>query len=153
MAYCETSSAFRDLVDPVPSWTLASGDRAPADARADVVGQLEAWHLSRLVDDAVLIVSELVTNAVRFGRSVRLVLHAIQQGARRALRIEVSDQGPGLPAAVTGGVLPDEECCHGRGLPLIDLLADRWGAERGDGDNVVWAELEIYDGSQLTGAP
>ena len=109
-----------------------------------MLGQLETWFLTSLVDDVLLLVSELVTNAVRVGGGpVNLALRAVMIDDHVALRIEVTDCGPGLPASVATGALPRADACSGRGLPLVDLLAQSWGSERVNGENLVWAHLEI----------
>jgi anti-sigma regulatory factor (Ser/Thr protein kinase) len=86
---------------------------------------------------AVLLVSELVTNAVRHAGSTLTVAVAI---GRAAVRVEVRDRSPRLPALreSTGG---DDE--WGRGLVLVDALASRWGAERLPSGKRVWFELDV----------
>jgi serine/threonine-protein kinase RsbW len=101
----------------------------------------QARHLVRdfvppeRVDDATLLVSELVTNAVKYGpeETIRLI---IEQAAGRT-RFTVHDRG--------GGPLPemraeDDPAPGGHGLRLVDALADRWGVERGS--TRVWFELD-----------
>jgi anti-sigma regulatory factor (Ser/Thr protein kinase) len=98
---------------------------APAQARRSVASALDAWGLGQLGDDAILLTSELVTNAViHAGTPIVLVVHR----TRRGLRIEVNDEAPSLPEMPhTGGGPPREE---GRGVWLLDQLADRWGVQR-----------------------
>ncbi|MCW2813692.1 MAG: hypothetical protein JWN84_1147 [Nocardioides sp.] len=91
-----------------------------------------------LIDDALLVLSEVVTNAfVHAGGDVRL------QGwiSAGALRVEVVDAAPHLPArrsyAATAGT--------GRGLQLMDELADRWGASPRHDGKVVWFEMGTRD--------
>ncbi len=85
--------------------------------------------------DLVLIVSELVTNAVRHARGdhfeVRLAV------TPEKLRLEVRDEGEGFSPRIA----PSEDGCGGYGLFIVDRLADRWGVERGE-DGVIWLELD-----------
>lgn len=87
-----------------------------------------------LLDDAVLVTDELVSNAIRHGqgpRTCRLTLIGDGQG----LRVEVTDTGPGRPHLRT----PDTS--GGRGLVLVDRLASTWGVHWFRGHTTVWAEL------------
>ncbi len=87
------------------------------------------------LDDAKLLVSELVTNAVVRALSP-VELRVIE--SVRSVRIEVHDRSPHVPSPADAG--PDAE--HGRGLSIVDRLADRWGTDRGDADGkAVWFEL------------
>ena len=88
------------------------------------------------LEDALVIVSELASNAVRHAASgFRL---AVDQ-ADHHVRIEVADQGAGWPTPTTTAPMPTY---GGMGLHLVEALADRWGAtERPDG-KLVWAELD-----------
>lgn len=90
-------------------------------------------------DDATLLVSELVTNAVKYGPEhgeIRLII--AQDGSR--VRVTVHDTGAGpLPA-----MRPTERPAHqggGHGLQLVDLVSDRWGVERGS--TRVWFEFDL----------
>ncbi|MFJ2111457.1 MULTISPECIES: ATP-binding protein [unclassified Streptomyces] len=93
-------------------------------------------------DTAALLLSELVTNALRHGsppgREIGVSLHR----ADGTLRLEVEDAGDFLPRPRTPG--PDDEC--GRGLALVDALADDWGVapRRGPGKRV-WVMLKVTD--------
>jgi anti-sigma regulatory factor (Ser/Thr protein kinase) len=87
------------------------------------------------LDDAELLVSELVTNSVRHARlgASDTITVQVRQEDRR-LRVEVADPGAGLDAA------PRPRGDGGWGLLLLDRVADRWGV-RHDPDTVVWFEL------------
>jgi hypothetical protein len=112
--------------------------------------QLGEWGLSGLSDTADLIVSELVTNAVRACQDCHLPAQVTLklsmegrlplEGADRLVRIEVWDPDPSLPGPA-GDVGPLDE--SGRGLHLVDAMSGgRWGARRcPEGGKVVWAEL------------
>lgn len=117
---------------------LAPGARAPAEAR----GLLKALgpHVERsLLESALLLVSELVTNSVRHavlgpGYHVDVAVHV----RPTAVRLAVRDRGDGF----VRGVPPEDPLQEGGwGLHLVDQLADRWGI-RGDGPTEVWAEID-----------
>ncbi|WP_412714673.1 ATP-binding protein [Streptomyces nanhaiensis] len=103
---------------------------------------LHRWHCPQsVVDTAQLVVSEFVTNAVVHTVSDRIAC-LLQHGDRR-LRIEVRDQGTGAPGLAARSA--DPEATSGRGLQLVDALADSWGdipAAQARG-RVVWAELRL----------
>jgi anti-sigma regulatory factor (Ser/Thr protein kinase) len=113
---------------------LESNFEMVAAARAFVRSRLSAWEMRGCIDDAVLVVSELVTNAVLHARSaVRLRL--VNDGP--AVRVEVYDENTRLP--VPGASGPD--ATSGRGIAVVSAVAESWGMElEGDG-KVVWAEF------------
>jgi len=85
-------------------------------------------------DSVMLVVSELVTNAVRHAATdLRLRVVADPE----LLRVEVEDGSPALPAPGQPGPFD----AGGRGLPLVEAIADRWGAEATATGKLVWAEL------------
>ena len=104
-------------------------------ARKTVSDQLWAWGLPELIDDAELITSELVTNAIRHaGGVVELRMSALPH----RVRISVVDNAPeALPAVAKDRGLQ----VGGRGLALVARLAADWGCEADDGEKEVWAEL------------
>ncbi|MFE7901488.1 SpoIIE family protein phosphatase [Streptomyces sp. NPDC057424] len=117
------------------TWRLPARDDAPARARAQVSALLRQW---RIRDDtrytALLLVSELVTNAVRFATgpiTVRLIR------AGHGLLCEVGDTGNGRPRLSRPGLLDD----GGRGLGIVHRLTTRWGVRWTDSGKVVWAEV------------
>lgn len=100
--------------------------------------ELEATLPERRLDDVRLLVSELVTNAIRHahagpGATVRLI---VQADADR-LRVEVHDHGGGFSPSVPD---PDPTRAGGWGLYLVEQLADRWGVDGANGTRV-WFEL------------
>ncbi|MEE1940267.1 ATP-binding protein [Streptomyces sp. TRM 70361] len=103
---------------------------------------LGRWHCPRsVIDTAQLVISEFAANAVLHTASDRIVCRVLQ-GERR-LRIEVCDQGTGPVGLAPRQAGPDST--SGRGLQLVDTLADAWGdipAVRSRG-RVVWAELRL----------
>jgi anti-sigma regulatory factor (Ser/Thr protein kinase) len=116
--------------------TLPYTREAPGLARRYVTARSAAWAPD-LVDLAVLLTSELVTNAVLHGRGpIELLL--LDDGDR--LRIEVGDGEPRLPYDPGK---PADLDVSGRGLMILDQLADRWGshARRTPPGKVVWFEV------------
>jgi hypothetical protein len=102
--------------------------------------------LGTVVDDAVLILSEFVTNALRHARAlnsdtIRVFWSLTGEGL---LRIEVTDGG-GTTRPVTKPYSMSVSAQAGRGLEIVDRLADRWGSQREEsGDEyTVWAELAV----------
>jgi len=115
-------------------------------ARLLVKSALESWGLDELRDDALLIVSELVTNAVMVGPGpVRdpdgLTLVAVQVRVQDStLVIEVWDRHRKLPMPRTAG----DDAESGRGLLLVEAFSSRWGVwEPESGGKVVYADLNI----------
>jgi anti-sigma regulatory factor (Ser/Thr protein kinase) len=118
--------------------TLQRTVGAPRAARERVRQYADVLGAQR-TEDAELLVSELVTNAVKYGpedSELRLIVHA--DGER--LRVTVHDTGAGpLPA-----MRPLERLPHqggGHGLRLVDRVSDRWGVERGS--TRVWFEFDL----------
>lgn len=114
-------------------------------ARDTVRDRLRAWKVpGDTCCDAVLLVSELTTNAVLHTDSDHVLCGLTLTGDERRLRIELHDDGRTPVRPPEHRVGPDEE--GGRGLFLVEQLADRWGSAcstRAEG-NVVWAELTAY---------
>ena len=104
-------------------------------ARQFVRQALANWEMQEFVDDAVLVASELVSNAVLHARTgIRLTLSSEGLGA---VRIEVYDENPRMPTTTATPL----HATSGRGLLSVAALASAWGTEdRGDG-KVVWARL------------
>jgi len=111
---------------------VAANERAVREARRFVASTLARWQLpERVRDDIVLLVSELVTNAVVHGRP------PIQLRLRRTpahVVVEVHDGATFLPRKLRP--TPDDE--HGRGLQLVALLAERWGTRATNDGKSVW---------------
>jgi anti-sigma regulatory factor (Ser/Thr protein kinase) len=96
---------------------------------------LDQWSVPDLIDDAVLVVSELVANAVVHARSACELRISVDP---LALRVEVVDESGGMPDPLP----PSSTRNSGRGLHLIDALAAAWGVQpEADGGKIVWAEL------------
>ncbi|ARP72075.1 serine/threonine protein phosphatase [Streptomyces pluripotens] len=117
----------------VACWTLEPENSAPGQARRLARRALARWGLEELTDPVELLVSEVVTNAVRYtSRPVTLRLLRTD-----VLRCEVGDDVPQLPR-LRQARATDE---GGRGLYLVNRLARRWGATRLSTGKVVWFEL------------
>jgi anti-sigma regulatory factor (Ser/Thr protein kinase) len=115
---------------------------APKVARRLVAELLLAWdqpHLDTLADDALLVVSELVTNAVVHAGADSGVLHLdIRTDQNGSLHVGVSD-GSSIPPFVKE---PTGDAEGGHGLPIVTQLSARWGVESTDtGGKRVWVEL------------
>ncbi|MCX4768002.1 SpoIIE family protein phosphatase [Streptomyces sp. NBC_01275] len=117
------------------TWRLPARDDAPARARAHVSALLRQWQTrGDTRDDVPLLVSELVTNAVRFAAGP-ITIRLIRAGP--GLLCEVGDTGNGRPRLGRGGLLDD----GGRGLHIVHRLTTRWGVRWTDTGKVVWAEV------------
>ncbi|WP_330456104.1 ATP-binding protein [Streptomyces sp. NBC_00820] len=132
-----------DVADPDQAHWIELPSYRPSVrvARRLMRTRLGGWGLSgELCADAVLLVSELAANAVRHTSSVR-ILCGMGFVTAGCLRIEVHDHdysGCGLTRRDPG---PDDE--GGRGLLLVEYLADSWGVDRSrlTGGKAVWATL------------
>jgi anti-sigma regulatory factor (Ser/Thr protein kinase) len=118
---------------------VASGLDAPAKARAAVGAWLSPQVPDEVLDDAQLLVSELVTNSVRHaplvpGAAIGVTIEIFDA----FVRVEVED--PGDVAIVARA--PDREHGGGFGLYVVQTVAQRWGSSR-EGTTRVWAELAI----------
>jgi anti-sigma regulatory factor (Ser/Thr protein kinase) len=106
---------------------------APRRSRAFIREHLDEWGASHCEHEAVLVVSELVTNVVRHAHT-EIHLHAEWDAA--TLRVEVRDGSSVLPA------IADLEDEHGRGLRLVQQLASAWGVEQRDDGKAVWFTVD-----------
>ncbi|MEW2316542.1 ATP-binding protein [Streptomyces bauhiniae] len=122
---------------PGYSETLPRQPESAAAARRLVRDALAVWALDDLAEDAVLVVTELVSNAVRHARraSVRVI---VERTAQRTVRLAVADLSRTGPVPCLPGLNEEE----GRGLLLVAALATRWGCDERRWGKIVWAELE-----------
>ncbi|MFJ5265909.1 ATP-binding protein [Streptomyces sp. NPDC088387] len=114
--------------------------QAAQAARRFVETTLDAWDLAVLREDADLIISELVANAVRHTNVPELTV-SIRRVKEKVVRLGVADGSRAMPH-LRRPCLGD---LRGRGLLLIDALSDRWGADRLHWGKRVWAELGVGD--------
>ncbi|MFJ7155487.1 SpoIIE family protein phosphatase [Streptomyces sp. NPDC101118] len=122
----------------VAYWFLDPEETAPGRARRLARRALSRWGLEELSDSLELLVSEVVTNAVRYAeRPVTLRLLRTD-----VLRCEVGDDSPQLPRQRRARDTDE----GGRGLFLVNRMARRWGATRLSSGKVVWFELPLPGG-------
>jgi two-component sensor histidine kinase len=94
---------------------------------------------SEVVDAATLVVSELVTNAMRAGSSRTELDVKVHKGW---VEVSVWDNAPGWPIPVHPGIRDE----RGRGLRVVDSLSDDWGTATSGGGKRVWASLLLPEG-------
>ena len=143
-----------DRAQGLTSLTLATAPAAIGRARQLVRFALSGWGLAALADDAELVASELVTNAVQatavtgpeaapdgFGAAATVQVRVLMYQA--SIIIEVWDHSPGVPHRHEAAA--DDE--GGRGLMIVAALCTQWDfSGTADGGKVVWAELAIPAG-------
>ncbi|MEV7391420.1 SpoIIE family protein phosphatase [Streptomyces sp. NPDC091215] len=120
--------------DDVAEWRLALDPAEVRRARAAVREQLHGWGLAKLADPTELMVSELVTNAIRHSHSRPVQLRLIRG---ETLLCEVDDDDHTLPTLLNTG--PGDDT--GRGLRVVSTLAREWGTSRTAAGKTVWFEL------------
>ncbi|MEU8485054.1 SpoIIE family protein phosphatase [Streptomyces sp. NPDC048641] len=131
--------------DAVGDWTLPREPRSVGRARELTRAKLTEWDLEPLVDTTELLVSELVTNALRYGEGdirLRLLLD-------RTLVCEVWDAGLVQPRRRRARDTDE----GGRGLQLVGLLSASWGSRRTPRGKTVWFELPLPDGDSAAVDP
>ncbi|MBG0852077.1 SpoIIE family protein phosphatase [Streptomyces spinoverrucosus] len=116
--------------------------RSVASARSFVRDTLQGWGYADIVDDAVVLTSELVTNAVvHAGTAADVLCLRLDDG----VRIEVADHYPEREVPLQGSAVnmgsPDRE--GGRGLQLCAALAGRWGVDYTPTHKQVWFQLDL----------
>jgi anti-sigma regulatory factor (Ser/Thr protein kinase) len=130
------TGAHEDLARSELSREFQPDDDAPAAARQLLDEALERWGDDETrLDDARLLLTELVTNAVVHARSP-LVVSIRPQGSR--VRLAVHDKSPAKP--IVRGQTPGAPW-GGWGLPIVAALSSDWGVETTSGGKTVWAEL------------
>ncbi|MFE0138646.1 ATP-binding protein [Streptomyces sp. NPDC059037] len=115
--------------------TIAPEPARVAEIRHAVADQMQEWDLApRLVENVLLVLSELVTNAVVHGEgSVHVTMRRVYPG----LHIEVTDESTTAP--LLAPVPLDVDDVHGRGLHLVDAFCDLWGIK--DDGKTTWARF------------
>lgn len=117
--------------------SLPSTPIAASLARGYLLDRVGATLAAERLDDAVLLVSELVANAVVHG-SPPITLQVRTAGGADPVRVAVTDASPAHPRILPPNRFRD----HGRGVAILDALADRWGViDRPDGSKTVWFEM------------
>ena len=121
------------------AWDVGTGADAVSEARRATERAVRGWSLpQQLADDVTLVVSEMVTNALRHGRPpVSLRMRRTQS----ALVVEVWDGAAVLPRRLR----PTPEDEGGRGVQLVALLADRWGARPTSTGKATWCLFRLDD--------
>jgi len=113
---------------------LERDPRSSAAARRFVGETLSRWECGGVLDTVNLLVSELVTNSVLHTRSAADIAVLLTPDS---VRIEVSDQGEGIPRVREAG----ENATSGRGLAMVEALASAWGVETTPLGKTVWFEV------------
>ncbi|MBC2902426.1 SpoIIE family protein phosphatase [Streptomyces cupreus] len=122
----------------VSTWDIPADPALVAPIRKQVVEQLDTWELSAASFTAELVVSELVTNAIRYG-SQPIRLRLIHDAA--TLICEVSDASHTAPHLRRAKAWDE----GGRGLLLVAQLTQRWGSRHTEQGKTIWAELALLD--------
>ncbi|MFI6294245.1 SpoIIE family protein phosphatase [Nonomuraea sp. NPDC050790] len=136
----------------VTSTALDGTPHAPAAARRFVRDALAEWQLSHVEADAVLLTSELVTNAVvHAGTAIELTCRLDAAATPPRLEIEVDDHHPSRLVLAAGA----PPTTSGRGLALAGMLADAWGVTYSRSAKRVWVRLDLMadDGTHEPGGP
>nr|WP_307628542.1 ATP-binding SpoIIE family protein phosphatase [Streptomyces turgidiscabies] len=123
--------------DRVATWELDQDPSVVAVARKRVSDQLAVWGLEDLTFVTELVVSELVTNAIRHAEApirLRLILN-------RSLICEVADGSSGAPHPRRARIFDE----GGRGLLLVAQLTDRWGTRQTPTGKIIWAEQSLHE--------
>lgn len=116
--------------------------RAVADTRRRLRDQLRLWGVPALADTAELLATEIVTNALQHTGGGAVLTATLSPGPAKRLRVEVHDSlGRRPPRRPPGGVRPADDATSGRGLLLVEALADTWGIQASGAGKTVWFEL------------
>ncbi|MFF3420815.1 ATP-binding protein [Streptomyces sp. NPDC002698] len=108
-------------------------------ARSLVRTALAAWQQEELVEDALNVITELVSNAVDHARlpSIRVI---VARPTENGVRLGVVDRSRTVPTLRTDS---NGDQIRGRGLVLVDVLSDRWGTDLHPWGKTVWAEMKV----------
>jgi len=114
---------------------MPTDEHAPRRARLFLAEAHCPAHNTSVLDEATLLVSELVTNAVVHGAPP--ITMEIDCDGSRGMQVRVSD-GSEVQPAVGHATVEDE---HGRGVALVDVLSDAWGVDPTPNGKAVWFRL------------
>jgi hypothetical protein len=120
------------------SWTFSQELTSVREARSVLALPMKRWGLEDLIPTTELLVSELVTNAIRYSQG-DVTLRLVNE---RALVCEVLDNSAALPRLRQAN--SDDE--NGRGLQVVRQMSSRWGARRTPSGKVVWCEQPLPGG-------
>jgi anti-sigma regulatory factor (Ser/Thr protein kinase) len=115
---------------------LPSSVTSPQLARAFLRSTLQTWKLDGLGEVTELLVSELVANVVMHVGSP-MTVRVMRSAAK--VRVEIDDPSPRVPVIRYAGTADE----HGRGVLLIDRLANAWGVDARPDGKTVWFELDV----------
>ncbi|MFF9605436.1 SpoIIE family protein phosphatase [Streptomyces sp. NPDC014684] len=119
---------------------VAPGDpEALRQARHLIRAAVRGWGARERADDIELVADELITNALMHTEGAAIVTLRALEGSDRRLRVEVEDSSSALPRRRDAG----EDGVSGRGLLLVERLADVWGVEARGGGKAVWSEFRV----------
>ncbi|MER5584204.1 SpoIIE family protein phosphatase [Streptomyces asoensis] len=123
---------------------VAPGDpEALSEARHMIRAAVRTWGARDRSDEIELVADELITNALMHTEGAAIVTLRVLTGTEHRLRVEVEDSSSALPRRREAG----ESGVSGRGLMLVDLLADEWGVEARGGGKCVWCEFVMPEQS------
>ncbi|MFG2120314.1 SpoIIE family protein phosphatase [Streptomyces sp. NPDC048710] len=121
---------------------VAPGDpEALIQARHMICAAVRSWGARDRADEIELVADELITNVLMHTEGSAIVTLRALEGSGRRLRVEVEDSSSALPRRRDAGV----DGVSGRGLLLVDRLADVWGVEARGGGKCVWCEFLVYE--------
>lgn len=117
------------------TWELPADPAAVSQARKQAAARVAAWGLDDAAFTTELVVSELVTNAIRYGHAP-IELRLIHD---QALLCEVSDASTTAPHLRRARVFDE----GGRGLLLVAQMSRRWGSRQTAAGKAIWAEFDL----------
>jgi serine/threonine-protein kinase RsbW len=133
------------------TWTTPATTHAARDARRWARTTLACWHATAAADAVDVLITELVTNVLDHTDSHHVTCALCD--ATDHLLLEVADSGDPAPSLPAPGPPPDD-AEHGRGLLLVDAIADTWGTTPADnGTHVVWATVRTSPNAEEAAAP
>ncbi|MFG2206502.1 SpoIIE family protein phosphatase [Streptomyces sp. NPDC048638] len=110
-----------------------------AEVRSALRRRLDQWRAGEVTHHVEVAASELIANALTHTESGALICVELVEGDPRRIRLEVEDRSSSWPRRRS----PGETATSGRGLMLVEALADRWGAEPRGSGKALWCEFEL----------